>query len=181
MATTIDVIRYLLRLASKDDENEPITPLRLYKLLYYCQGWYLAWYGKPLFQDRIEAWRDGPVVPSIYHREPWGKGRSPIEDDGIPSLLTVGQEKAISQVWSYYGKFSAYGLRDMTHCEMPYKNHFHPDASNRCSEEIPIEELHEYFRGEYIRRTGENPEYEDVGQRPATVMDVGQLKSALGW
>lgn len=43
-----------------------ITNLKLQKLLYYSQAWHLAIYDEPLFQDRIEAWVHGPVVPSVF-------------------------------------------------------------------------------------------------------------------
>ena len=36
--------------------------LKLQKLLYYCQGWYIAWTDAPLFGEQIEAWANGPVV-----------------------------------------------------------------------------------------------------------------------
>lgn len=49
------------------EHGEPLTNLKLQKLLYYAKGWYLALYDKPLFNDKIEAWVHGPVVPSIYH------------------------------------------------------------------------------------------------------------------
>ena len=47
---------------------ETTTTMKLQKLLYYCQGWHLAWEGVPLFEEPIEAWANGPVVPSIYKR-----------------------------------------------------------------------------------------------------------------
>jgi uncharacterized phage-associated protein len=55
MTTATNVARYLIRLAGQDPEGEPMTAMRLQKLLYYCQGWHLAWYGRPLFEDRVEA------------------------------------------------------------------------------------------------------------------------------
>lgn len=47
---------------------QSLTNLKLQKLLYYSQGFYLAIYNKPLFPDRIEAWVHGPTVPSVYKR-----------------------------------------------------------------------------------------------------------------
>ena len=46
-------------------EEFDVTPLKLQKLLYYCQGYALAFTGKPLFLEPIEAWRFGPVVNNI--------------------------------------------------------------------------------------------------------------------
>jgi uncharacterized phage-associated protein len=43
-----------------------LTHLKIQKLLYYAQGWFLGNYETPLFDDDIEAWRHGPVIRSIY-------------------------------------------------------------------------------------------------------------------
>ena len=46
--------------------QEQITQMKLHKLLYYAAGWHLGFTGEPLFDEDIEAWQYGPVVPSIY-------------------------------------------------------------------------------------------------------------------
>jgi uncharacterized phage-associated protein len=48
-------------------EEARLSNLKLQKLLYYAQGHYLATAGQPLFDDRIQAWSHGPVVPTVYH------------------------------------------------------------------------------------------------------------------
>jgi uncharacterized phage-associated protein len=47
-------------------KQEPITNLKLQKLLYYAQAWYLAIYDEPLFEERLEAWVHGAVQPQVY-------------------------------------------------------------------------------------------------------------------
>lgn len=37
-------------------------------MLYHAQGHFLATHKKPLFTDKIEAWRSGPVVKNVYDR-----------------------------------------------------------------------------------------------------------------
>ena len=41
------------------EHGDPISNLKLQKLLYYAQAWYLALYDVPLFDDPIEAWVHG--------------------------------------------------------------------------------------------------------------------------
>ncbi|WP_366513810.1 type II toxin-antitoxin system antitoxin SocA domain-containing protein [Planktotalea sp.] len=41
--------------------------MKLQKLVYIAYGWHLALSGKKLFTEEIEAWKHGPVVPSLYH------------------------------------------------------------------------------------------------------------------
>ena len=45
----------------------PTTPMHVLKLVYLCHGWMLGWSGRPLINEPVEAWRYGPVVPSVYH------------------------------------------------------------------------------------------------------------------
>src|SRR5271163_1555007 len=66
MSTAMKVALHLVNLANSGEEPDPLTHLRLQKLLYYAQGWYLGIFGRALFTNRIEAWRHGPVVPDVY-------------------------------------------------------------------------------------------------------------------
>ena len=78
MANVHDVAQFFIGLANEQANNEQgdmMTNLRLQKLLYFAQGWHLARYGKPLFDDDIEAWQYGPVVPSVYNAyKQYGRG-----------------------------------------------------------------------------------------------------------
>jgi uncharacterized phage-associated protein len=60
VASVFDVAAYILA------EQGPVTHMKLQKLVYYCQGWHLAWDEKPLFDEPIEAWANGPVCPALY-------------------------------------------------------------------------------------------------------------------
>ncbi len=131
-----------------------MTAMRLHKLLYYCQGWYLAWYGRPLFPERLEAWKYGPVVPEVYEL-PWAQGKEPLPVPPEPVELPAGERAAVEQVWSHYCKFSACGLRDKTHDEAPWRTHYKPDADSRCSAVIPPADLANFFGAEYQKLTGD--------------------------
>ena len=43
-----------------------MTAMKLQKLVYYCQAWHLAWEGRALFPEAIQAWASGPVCPELY-------------------------------------------------------------------------------------------------------------------
>ena len=51
------------------EEGVEVTPLKLIKLVYIAYGWNLVLNkDRPkLFEERIEAWKYGPVIPSVYH------------------------------------------------------------------------------------------------------------------
>jgi uncharacterized phage-associated protein len=138
MAEVANVAKYLLTLV-EDDADELMSNLKLQKLLYYCQGFFLAMKHKPLFHDEIEAWTHGPVVPSVYH------SYKCYEAGGIPrpvrfdfDSVSIDEKDVINEVYSYYGQFSAWGLRNMTHAEAPWQ-------SVRVGEVIPKTELEKYF------------------------------------
>ena len=48
--------------------EKPLTSMQVNKLAYISHGWNLAIYDKPLVSESIEAWKYGPVIPSLYHR-----------------------------------------------------------------------------------------------------------------
>ena len=61
MITVHDVAAYIL------NKTGEITAMKLQKLVYYSQVWSLVWDEQPLFEARIEAWANGPVIPELYN------------------------------------------------------------------------------------------------------------------
>ncbi len=59
------IANYFIHKAIKEGDNS-LTLMKLLKLLYISQGWCLAILNKPLFDEEIQAWKYGPVIPSIY-------------------------------------------------------------------------------------------------------------------
>ena len=109
-------------LATADLHEASLINLKLQKLLYYAQGYSLAIAGRPLFSALIEAWANGPVVPSVW-RVYRGYGSDPISPPKEFSWddYTDDDEKLLNEVWNEYGQFSAWRLRDMAHSEPPWK------------------------------------------------------------
>lgn len=48
--------------------NKPVNNLKLQKILYYLQALFLLEKEAPLFNESIEKWQYGPVIPEVYHR-----------------------------------------------------------------------------------------------------------------
>ena len=71
----IDIAKYIVNKCTQD--LKPISNLQLQKILYYIQKAFLVEFGSPAFNDRIEAWQFGPVVPVVYSRY-CGFGAAPI-------------------------------------------------------------------------------------------------------
>lgn len=88
----------------------PVDNLKLQKLLYYCQGIHLKVVDTPLFNDVIEAWRYGPVVPSVYHKYKHF-GFDILRSNEEESLMFErNTRKVIDMTLQYYGEFSGLEL-----------------------------------------------------------------------
>lgn len=59
-ARVVDVAEYILA------QQGEMTAMKLHRLVYYCQAWHLVWDGVPLFDEEIQAWASGPVIPALY-------------------------------------------------------------------------------------------------------------------
>ncbi len=133
-----DIANFLVFLMS--DSQEDLTNMKLNKILYYAQGHYLQKTGKPLFDDKIEAWTHGPVVKSVYQEykeysdnpiSKYNEDRLDVIDDEIKSYLV--------DVARVYGRYTAATLRNMTHKPKS------PWAGTREGAEISIESIRQYF------------------------------------
>ncbi len=48
-------------------KGHKITNLKLNKIVYISLGYSLHYRNRDLFEEDIEAWKYGPVIPSLYH------------------------------------------------------------------------------------------------------------------
>jgi uncharacterized phage-associated protein len=113
--TVFDVANYILK------KKGECTTMKLHKLLYYCQAWSLVWDDAPLFEERIEAWANGPVIRNLfeYHRGQYSISKLNV---GNPDALSDKQKETIDTVLDFYGDRNSQWLIDLTHMEDPWKN-----------------------------------------------------------
>ncbi len=121
MENLYDVGRYLLS-KTDDETGDFISNLKLQKLVYYAQGLNLALYDEPLFEEALEAWTYGPVVPDLYHHyKEFGSGCISPPADFDVSVVSDQAREVLDEVYQVYGQFSGWKLRDMTHEESPWR------------------------------------------------------------
>ena len=103
------------------------------------QGFHLAFFDEPFFNESIEAWTYGPVVPVVFQEFKKYKKRSINPDNYHDDLvLTDDEQQMFDMVYSEYNRYSAVALMNMTHTEGPWKNHGIGDV-------ITNEELRAFF------------------------------------
>lgn len=141
-----------------------ISPLKLQKLLYYIQAWFMVFYGRDntLFQDVPQAWVNGPVYPSIYHTYKNQAANmcdhldSSVFYDGDPleglALLTEtlglnsDQLETVESVIMMYGRQSQNQLIWLTHSEQPWASARNGLAPFEKSErEISLDLMYSYY------------------------------------
>ena len=145
--------------------NEPTVPpvdqMKLQKLLFYAQAWYLAHCDRSLFDEDFEAWPWGPVVSDIY-AQTYQFGRKPINakmltmqetDDGSfkflpPEEPSTELKEFIQTVWASLKHYTGVQLSNSTHAEgEPWtivKRAYKGDLSHRPS--IPNKLIEAVFK-----------------------------------
>ncbi|VVT25175.1 type II toxin-antitoxin system antitoxin SocA domain-containing protein [Hoeflea sp. EC-HK425] len=116
MYSVLQVADAILKIAKNDSKR--LTPLQLMKLVYIAHGFYLAMrHGSDLFQEEIEAWKYGPVIPELYQATK-KFGREPIPLDMIgdePSGISDADMDFLRDVYTKYGHLSGIALSSLTH------------------------------------------------------------------
>ncbi len=143
----------LILLASQEDEFEPMTHLRLQKLLYYVQGWSLAMRGNPAFGEEVQAWREGPVVSPVYQVFKEFEAR-PIGREHMTEEPQLDREIEgfIRSIWEAYKKYSATELRRKTHTEAPWlKARGDTPPNGSSNNEITHDSMLRFFAEEFRR------------------------------
>ena len=132
----LDIAKKLIFKAQNDEPNggERLTNLKLQKLLYYQQGFHLAFFGTPLFAEDVEAWMYGPVVPAVYD-EYSAYGSSALPEVKEPVSLSENEEELFNEVYDAYREFYAIGLMNRTHSERPWLDAVPHDRGTVISQE----------------------------------------------
>ncbi len=150
MYTSKLIADWILSMINKE-AGDTISPLKLQKLLYYCQAWHYTIFDKKLFDERIEAWAHGPVVPSQYKRFAFMRCYDPINLDRIninPAVFEPNSEteSLLNEVMEIYLEHTAGYLEQLTHKEMPWKKtrgNLEPYAAS--NKEITLDLMKEYY------------------------------------
>ncbi|CAG9932193.1 Panacea domain-containing protein [Candidatus Nitrotoga arctica] len=140
MISCFQVADYFL--AQQDTESgDTISNLKLQKLVYYAQGFHLAIFDAPLFNEPIAAWTHGPVIPELYQKfKIYGSGAIPCSADIDLTRFDEETKAFLDEIYSVFNQYSGWTLRNMTHEELPWKER-EADAGV-----ISLESMKSYFK-----------------------------------
>lgn len=126
------VANAFLDLQRADSGNFPrIDQMKLYKLVYYAQAWWLAQKNIPLFEEDVYAWPWGPVVKELYG-DFKSAGRSPITTQRATHLINTGTGflnfrmaepdkpsedvmNFLKEIWEVHKPYTGIALSNATH------------------------------------------------------------------
>jgi len=148
----VDAAKYILSYFHCRGEN--VDKMKLYKLLYYAQGEYLGQNGVPLFEDDIEAWIHGPVVPSVMKYVETKNPEILHPDAKIDKPQFQPEiEQHLQTILETYGKLSSDELKDKTHYEMPWvRTRRGSNGNTKSCKLISQNNLLEFFKKPKIER-----------------------------
>ena len=144
MATAAEVVSYIKAKQSVWGETQ------VQKLLYYSQAWSLVWTGSPIFPEKVEAWKNGPVVRSIRYMTDF----LPAQTSG----LTDDEKRVVDAVLAKYGSITGTELSSLAHDESPWQSLVSEptpwkavysarsdQSSPRCSDEIGHDAMRRFY------------------------------------
>lgn len=126
------------------EDGNPLTPLQIIKLVYFCHGWMLGLYNRPLINQEVQAWRYGPVVADVY------RGLREYGDNPVLGPMPAPREEfddmesdLIRQVYEKYGGLNGITLSRLTHAPgTPWDQVWSIEKSNSV---IPDGLMHEHY------------------------------------
>ncbi|MHB0952586.1 MAG: Panacea domain-containing protein [Allorhizobium sp.] len=137
-------------LCESRERGELLTPLKLQKLMFYADAWYMALYDDELITEGFQAWVHGPVAPSQWHRFKeyrWNAITTELEKPQLGSSV----KKHLDEIIDIFGSETAVSLERMTHQETPWL-----EARGGIPDDEPC--------NNYISKTTTRDFYKSLGQ-----------------
>lgn len=124
-----------------------VTPKALQKILYYIQGFSVAFNNKFMFSNLPQAWQHGPVYRDIYnHYSNFKYNVIDTSEYNIELNINNNDKMLIDCVLKYFGRFNGDILEQTTHIESPWLNAREGLASNApSSNPIDLDDIRQYF------------------------------------
>lgn len=153
----LDIARYVINYCNNN--NKHISNLKLQKILYFIQAGFYMNKGSECFEEEIEAWKYGPVIPEVYHEfKQYGSTSIPYISEYLDfsegifnckkvtyddDIIDDSDKVLINQLIDECNKYTASQLVDITHKQDPWLESYE-DGMNNVIDKLSLQK---YFRG----------------------------------
>ena len=164
MYSVLDIARFIINYANR--RGFVISNLKLQKILYFVQAFFLvnSHGNTPCFDEEIEAWDFGPVVPIVYHEfKQFGSGPIPVVERYVSwedrisiwnartiefneNIIAPDDRHNIELVVDEFSQYSAYQLVQLTHKQSPWIDAFR--NASQGTNVISKDSIFHYFHHE---------------------------------
>lgn len=131
--------------------DESISPMKLQKLCYYSQGFFMALNsGDTLFDDDFQSWQHGPVIKDLYTEyKDFGWKQICKEIDISEYEENSKEDNFLVEIVNSFGSYDGSTLSMMTHNETPWLSARGNIPENEASTEIITKEsIFNYFKSQ---------------------------------
>ena len=125
--SAVSVANSIIKLAN-DRGIRDLSPMKLQKLMYFTQFWYVKNFEHFLINDNFVRWKFGPVIPSIYyelknygsmHVDSYIRQLSP-NNEAVVYMIAKDDDRAwqlLDKVLDKFGNLDGFELSALTHRE----------------------------------------------------------------
>ena len=125
--SAVSVANSIIKLAN-DRGIRDLSPMKLQKLMYFTQFWYVKNFEHFLINDNFVRWKFGPVIPSIYyelknygsmHVDSYIRQLSP-NNEAVVYMIANDDDRAwqlLYKVLDKFGNLDGFELSALTHRE----------------------------------------------------------------
>lgn len=136
----IDIAEYVIQRCKT--LNCSISNLKLQKILYFIQAEFLVKRNKQCFNENIEAWDFGTVVPKVYYKyRVFGSSNIITVEKPDCNLIKRKDRKLLNSVIDECSKYSSCYLLELILNQAPWKEAYR----SKETKIISAERIKEYF------------------------------------
>lgn len=133
-----EVAEYII--ARCHQKHEAISNLKLQKILYFVQAQFIVKLGVPCFDNIMQAWNYGPVVPDVY-RKYRGYGNTNIPSFGGKKFhFEKDEQRTLDATIDRASEYAASQLVEIAHNQCPWI-----DAYKKADRIITPESIKKFF------------------------------------
>ena len=136
--SAFDISSYIIEYSN--EKQYIISGLKLQKLLYFVQAYFLIQKKEPCFREKLIAWNFGPVVVEVYEKyKEYGSLDIPKDRAGA-YYVDEADKELIKYVVDAFAYFPATTLTDTAIEQLPYQK-----AVASSEKEIKIQDIRDFF------------------------------------